>query len=175
MRRALVVTGLGLLLVTGCATLEPPDVTLVDLSLDQITMLETSGKVTIRLSNANPEPLQVDGAAFDLYLDGRKVGEALSDARVEVPRLATATMEAALHLSHLAVATRIQSILKAETLDYRLHGKVWTIGGFGRKALRVERSGTIDLAGVGALDGVDVEIDTGDDEDGEGEGDGEGS
>ncbi|MEM9594944.1 MAG: LEA type 2 family protein [Acidobacteriota bacterium] len=133
------------LLLTGCSTLEPPDVTLSNLQLTDLTVLETSGVVTLRLANGNPEPLVVDGAAFNLYLMGRKVGKVLSDERVEVGRLSTSTLEAELHLSNLAMATRLQEILETETVAYEIRGKVWVLGDLGRSALRLSSSGDVDL------------------------------
>ncbi len=137
------------LLTAGCGSLglEPPDLTLVDLQLEDMTMLETSGRVTIRLANSNPEPLQVDGMAFDLRLDGRRIGKALSDEKVEVPRLSTVTVDAELNVSHLAIATLIPRWTEAETVSYELSGKVYVLTDFGRRGLRVNRSGRFDFAG----------------------------
>ena len=84
------------LAVAGCATVESftaPDVTLVDVKFEDLNLFETSGTFTVRLSNENPDPLAVDGAVYKLYLGGQKVGRALSDARIEVPRLGSTVYE----------------------------------------------------------------------------------
>lgn len=132
---------------TGCASigLEPPDLTLADLSLENMTVLETSGTVTIRLANSNPEPLQIDGMAFDVRLDGRRIGKALSDQKLEVPRLSSVTVDAQLNVSHLAIATLVPQWMEAETVDYALSGKVYVVTEFGRRALKVKQSGRFDF------------------------------
>ncbi|MEM1180439.1 MAG: LEA type 2 family protein [Acidobacteriota bacterium] len=139
---------------SGCASigLEPPDLTLADLSLENMTVLESSGTVTIRLSNANPEPLQIDGMAFDLRLDGRKIGKALSDEKLEVPRLQSVTVDANINVSHLAIATLVPQWMEAEEVTYDLSGKVYVVTEFGRRALKVRQSGQFDFNGDGPVD-----------------------
>ena len=133
-------------LAAGCTTLVPPDVTLVNLRLTDITLLETTGEVAIRVSNLEPEPIAVDGAALSLYLDGAKVGRVLVDEGAEVQRLDSAVLEGRLHISHVAMVTRLNSILEQERFDYRLAGKLYLLTESGsRRSVRIERSGDVDL------------------------------
>lgn len=174
------VLALVLLSTTGCATtgLEAPDLTLVDLQLDNVTVLESSGTVVLRLANSNPDPLRIDGLAFDLELDGRRIGQALSPEAVEVPRLSTATVEAQLNVNHLAVLSLLQGALETEQVRYALSGKVYVLTDYGRRTLRIEKSGLFDFEGAVPedldLDDVNIRIETGDDDDEEGDGDDEG-
>ena len=96
------------LALSGCASLGlvAPDVSLVDLKFTDLTMFETSGIFTVRLTNENPEPMFIEGGVYNLYLGGWRIGKGLSDHRVEVPPLSTATDEVELHLSNLAIATQ---------------------------------------------------------------------
>lgn len=136
-----------LTLLAGCTTfgLLEPDVTLVDLEFTDLTLFETSGVFTVRLANENPEPLMVDGGVYNLYLGGLKIGKGLSNHRIEVPALGTATDEVELHLNNLAIATQVRSIWDSKVLDYRLKGRVYVEGGYGRKTLKIENEGRFDL------------------------------
>lgn len=136
------------IVVGGCTSigLEPPDLHLADLQLEEVSVLESSGKVSLRLVNGNPEPLQVDGLSVTLRLNGRKIGKVLSPERVEVPRLSTVMVDGELHVSHLAVLTLIQDIMESESVDYALSGKLYVLTELGRRGLRVERSGRFDFA-----------------------------
>ena len=138
---------LALALVTGCASLGlvEPDVTLVDLEFTDLTLFETSGVFTVRLANENPEPLMVGGGVYNLYLGGLKIGKGLSNQRIEVPALGTATAEVQLHLNNLAVASQLRSIWESGILDYRLKARIYVEGGWGRKTLRIENEGRFDL------------------------------
>ena len=136
-----------LVVCAGCTSfgLLAPDVTLVNLEFTDLTLFETSGVFTVRLANENPEPLLVDGGVYNLYLGGLKVGKGLSDHRIEVPALGTATDEVQLHVNNLAVAAQLRSIWESKIVDYRLNARVYVAGGYGRKTLRIESEGRFDL------------------------------
>ncbi len=117
--RKLVALAVALALSAGCASfgLTPPDVTLVNLEFTDLTMFETSGIFTVRLTNENPEPMFVEGGVYNLYLGGWKIGKGLSDHRLEVPPLSTTTDEVELHLNSLAIATQLRSIYESGVAD----------------------------------------------------------
>lgn len=144
---SLAVLAVALVVTTGCTSigLDPPDLHLADLQMEEVTVLESSGRVSLRVVNGNPEPLQVDGLALTLRLNGRKIGKVLSPERVEVPRLSTVTVEGELHVSHLAVLTLIQDIMESEAVDYSLSGKIYVLTELGRRGVRVERKGRFDF------------------------------
>lgn len=137
-----------LLVFSGCASmagLVAPDVSVVGLQLEDLTLLESTGTLTVRLVNENPEPLVVDGAAFKVRLEGIRVGNAVGDERVEIPRLSSATVPLELYVSHVAVGTRLPRILEQGTIDWEVRGKVWIERPWGRSKMRIEKSGRIDL------------------------------
>lgn len=132
------------LLSMGCAAFdpsEPPDVALADLRFTDLTVFETSGTAVVRLSNANPEPMVVTGGTYDLYVDGVRIGRALSDRRIELPRLGTATDDVELFVNNLALATRIKSIFDTGAFDYRIKAKVYVAGDYGTRTHRVVKDG----------------------------------
>ena len=145
--------------LAGCTSigLEPPELTLADLQLLEVTVLESSGSVSLRIANSNPEPLVIDGLAVNLQLDGRRIGKVLSSERLEVPRLSTTTLDAELFVSHLAVLTVVQQIMEKESMTYGLSGKVYVLTDFGRKTLRVEHAGRFSFEEEG-LDAADEEV-----------------
>lgn len=141
------------LAVTGCATVESftaPDVTLVDVKFEDLTLFETSGTFTVRLSNENPDPLAVDGAVYKLYLGGQKVGRALSDARVEVPRLGSTVYEVDVFINNVALVSRLLTLGQEKGLDYTIKGKLYVERPYGLKRMRFSRDGRIDFSGEGA-------------------------
>ena len=148
-------------LTTGCATfgLIEPDVSLVNLKFTDLTVFETSGIFTVRLTNENPEPLIVEGGVYNLYLGGLRVGKGLSNHRLEVPPLSTATDEVELHLSNLAIATQVRSIYESGVADYRIKAKVYVEGGFGRRRVTVENEGRFDFKTSGDEVAPDAAID----------------
>ena len=141
------------LAAAGCATVEPftaPDVTLVDVKFEDLTVFETSGTFTVRLSNENPDPMAVDGAVYKLYLGGQKVGRALSDARVEVPRLGSTVYEVDVYINNVALVARLLTLGQEKGLDYTIKGKLYVERPYGLRRIRFSRDGRIDFSGEGA-------------------------
>ncbi len=147
-RCARFVVALLAMIATGCTTmggLEPPDVTLVTLDVKDITLFETTLDVTLRLTTPNLEPLQIEGASFKLYLEGRKFGSGLSPDTIEVPRLATALMPATFHISNASALLRLRRIIEQNSVNYGLHAKLYVTRPNGRATVRIQGEGTLDL------------------------------
>ncbi|MEK7706645.1 MAG: hypothetical protein AAB380_01450, partial [Verrucomicrobiota bacterium] len=60
-----------------------------------------------------------------------------------VPRLGTVTQKITVHLSNLALATRIKSVIEARRFDYRIQSVFYGKGWFDR--VRSESEGQLDL------------------------------
>ncbi len=122
--------------------------TLVDVDFIDATIFESTFDVAVRISNDNPEALILDGAVVKLELAGRKFGKGTSAERVEIPRLSSIVQRLEMHLNHIAVATKIKTVIESQTVDYAITGKVYVITPSGSvKRLPIEKSGTIDLRG----------------------------
>lgn len=130
--------------VAGCATLQlaPPEVTLVDLEFTDLTMFETTAEFTVRLANENPDPLNVDGGVFRLYLNGIKVGKGLSSEAVEVPGLGTATQKVVLYVNNVALVSRLASLMDNPVLNYQIKSRLFLETSYGRRRINFENSGT---------------------------------
>ncbi len=137
------------LLCVGCAALEPtaqPDLTLVDLRISDVTLFETSAEFTLRISNENPDPLKLQGGAFKIDLQGIKVGKGLMSQAVEVPGFDSVTVDVPVHISHLALASRLRSVLEGGKVSYRLRATLYRETAMGRRRLRSVGSGIFDLS-----------------------------
>ena len=158
--KGLSLTLLAALAVTGCATVESfaaPEVTLVDVRFEDLALFETSGTFTVRLSNENPDAVFVDGAVYKLYLGGQKVGKALSDDRIELPRLGSSTYEVDVYINNVALVTRLHTLGQERGLDYTIKGKLYVERPYGLRRLRFSRDGRIDLSAMGGTPLTDDE------------------
>ena len=117
------------MLLTGCGSGPGPSVNLVSVTFQNATALETTAVFTLRLSNEQPVPVEMTGSVHKIFLNGLYIGKGLSDATVTVPRLSTVTNNVTVHLSNLALATRMKAVLEAKRFDYRVQstffGKSW--------------------------------------------------
>lgn len=149
--------------LAGCASIGgfvPPEITLVNVAFEDLTLFESSGVLTVRVANENNEPVLIDGGVYNLYLKGIKVGKALSDARLEIPRLSSDTADVQIFINNLVLATRLKGIIDSGIVDYRLSGKFFLDRAVGRRSVRFDREGRYDFRG-GALaageDGTNLE------------------
>ncbi len=133
----------------GCAStnaLEEMEITLAGLEFTEATLFETTMVAKIRVANPNPDPLSFEGASFKLYLDDRKVGTGMAPEPFAVEGLATTVVDVTFHLNNATAAFRIVDILKDQReVSYGVRGALFTDTTFGRRKLKVEKMGTLDL------------------------------
>ena len=133
----------GLVLFCGCRTAPGPAVSLVNVGFNQTTVFETAATFTLRLSNETPQPMQLEGGVYKIYLNGLYVGEGLNGETMSLPRLATATQDLIVHLNNLRMVTRIKSIIESRSFDYRIKSVLYGTSPAGR--LRSVNEGRLDL------------------------------
>ena len=138
-----------LTLLCGCTTLDstvPPEVSLVDLRFENLSLFETTAVFTLRITNENPFPLVVDGAVHKIALNGHNVGKGLSNARLEVPRLATATDQVTVHIGNLPLLLSAMDISQSSEVDYSVSSTLYVRDESGSQhRLRSSKSGTLRL------------------------------
>ncbi len=154
--RSLPIVFVAAVAVIGCVSTDPlesPGVSLVDLDFVDATLFESTLDIGIRISNDNPETLVIDGAVIKLDLDGRNFGKGTIADRIEIPRFSSVVQHLEMHLSHLAVATKIQGVVESKTVDYGITGKIYVVTPSGSvKRFPIDKRGTIDLRGGGPLE-----------------------
>jgi hypothetical protein len=129
-------------LFTGCSRNDGPSVNLVTVHFKEASVLETTAEFVIRLSNDAPEAKKFTGGVHRIYLNGLYVGKGLSDQTIEVPRLGTVTQAVTVHLSNLALATRIKAVIVDKRFDYRVQSTFYGDSWLSRS--RSETTGQLD-------------------------------
>lgn len=140
MKRTLILAAVALIFCS-CHTTPGPSVSLVNVRFIQATVLETSGVFTLRLNNETPDPLLLKGGVHKIYLNGLYVGEGLSNEPLEVAGLTSATQSVTVHLSNLALATRVKPLIESRVFDYRVESVLYSTAG----RLRIRSEGRLDL------------------------------
>jgi len=130
------------LLLASCATFAKRDgvqVSLVNVALGESTAWETAVQFTIRIQNERPEPVVMNGAVHKIYLDGTYVGEGLSNERLEIPRLSTATQNVTVHLRNITMLTKLRGIIESQAVEYKMTSLLYTEGQGRYRAVRESR------------------------------------
>ena len=135
--------------VAGCSTTDPLEemgVTLTNIEFKDATLFEAIMVATIRVSNPNPESFEFEGASFKLILDDRKVGTGLAPDAFSVDRLGTTTVDVTFHINTATAVFRVIDVLKDQReVNYGIQGSLFVTSSYGRKKLKVNKMGTLDL------------------------------
>lgn len=135
----------------GCASLrrgsEDVTVTLANLRPLESTALESRLVLTIRVTNAGPEPLRLAGSRHRLALNGHALGVAVTPEALELPALSTSTQEVVFNLSHLALIPLVRELRREPAASYEIESTFFGAGGAARR-LTTRHAGRIDLSGL---------------------------
>ena len=116
------------ILLNGCAALqsaiETPHVTLNNLQVVDMTLLEQRYAVTLRVQNPNPIPLPITGMNFQLDINDAELGRGVTNEAVTVPAYGETLVEVKLVSNLMRIFNQIRGMEsgKAQSLRYRLSG-----------------------------------------------------
>src|SRR5262245_53853417 len=115
-----------LLLFAGCATVEPPSVTLSSLRLENSTVFEQRFLTTLRIQNPNTFDLNIEGVSFDLKVNDQPFAKGVGKADVVVPAYGTGVVEAEAITTLMGFVRQFQALTRSggPKLSYHLTGKL---------------------------------------------------
>jgi len=122
------ITLIFIVMLNGCAALqsaiEAPHVTLNNLQILDITLLEQRYAVTLRVQNPNPIPIPITGMNFQLDINDTELGSGVTNKAVTVPAYGEVLVEINLVSNLMRVFNQIRELenSKDQNLRYRLSG-----------------------------------------------------
>lgn len=122
---------------------EPPEVVLLSLVPTDVSLMEQSLAVRLRVRNPNNAPMAVEGLRFALEINDKTFARGTSDQAVTVPRLGEAEVTGKAHVSTTDLMRQMMSVPEAKGVEYRLSGAVFLSHG-GRTSF--DGSGDFDFA-----------------------------
>ena len=137
-----------LTLVAGCAStleLEAPKLSLVSMKLQSADIFSQRLQLRLRVQNPNDRELPVKGISYRIEVDDSELAQGLSDAPFVVPALGEAEFD--VQVTANLAGTLAQLLARrgsADTLDYRLVGKVSLSSGFLR-SIPFDERGSVKL------------------------------
>lgn len=142
------VLGILVLWISGCAAhsrLEPLEITLSDLEVEEMTLMETSLVAKVRIVNPNPESLNFSGASCKLYLEGGKVGRGVSSESFSIDRLSTETIHISFFINNVAAIYRLRQLQEKDAITYKMKTVLFSDGPYGTKRIQNVYEGVLDL------------------------------
>jgi LEA14-like dessication related protein len=121
-------------MLSGCAgfgkRLESPQISLVNMEVQEAKWLETVFRIELRVFNTNDVPLTVRGVDCTLEVNGKDFARGVSDASVVIPAHGTAVVPVAVYSSIANMVVGVLRLQEKETLQYKMKGRLRLEGGF---------------------------------------------
>jgi len=148
--RTVVIFVVGGLLISGCAAFQPRDplqVTVAGLEPLQGQGLEMRMNVKLRVQNPNDQPLEYDGVALEMHVQGKTFATGVTDAAGTVPRFGETVITVPMTISAFRMARQAMGLVTGggiDKIDYEMKGKLG--GGF--SPARFVTKGSFDFPGM---------------------------
>lgn len=126
-------------MLAGCASLHyDPNVeaTLAGLHPGPATLTETTVVFDIRIENATPKPLSLQGGVFKLTINGVYLGKGMTGDSLVVERFGSVVKPVEVHLSNLRMASHFREIIASREFSYRLESLLYPTEGRTMGSLR---------------------------------------
>ena len=121
-----------LLALAGCAgvgkQLDPPRISLANIRVQEVTGLETSFQIQLRVFNANDVDLKVKGIKVVLEINGQAFATGVSNTPAEIPSYGTELVTVTVYSSVIKMFKSAYGLKGSEELKYRLSGKLRVSG-----------------------------------------------
>ncbi len=131
--------------------LEPPQVKLATIAVEEFSVLETVFEIHLRVFNTNDTGLQIKGLQCELDINGQPFAIGVSDADVEIPSYGTQLVPLRAYASLFDMIKSVQGMQNQDQLKYHLKGKVRLGAGGYPALLPFESEGNISLPEIPGL------------------------
>ena len=145
---------LSLATTTGCASMKPRDplqVTVAGIEPLQGEGMELRLNVKLRVQNPNDLPVDYNGVAVEMSVQGKTFATGVSDAHGSVPRFGESVIEVPVTASAFRMARQALGMMRGSgmpgKIHYELKGK---LNGPGFSIIRFENQGDLELPTAGA-------------------------
>ena len=149
---AVITLAVALLMSAGCATLQgrdPLQVTVAGIDPLQGQGLELRMLVKLRVQNPNDAPVDYNGVAVEMNVEGKTFATGVSDAAGSVPRFGDAVISVPVTVSAFRMAGQAVNIFRrggSGPISYEMKGK---LNGPAFKSMRFSTQGEFDLPAPG--------------------------
>ena len=117
-----------LTVLTACASLttdrEPPQISLSNVRVLGVTLLEQQYVLTMRIQNPNEHPLHISGLSFELDINGEKFANGVSNKKVTIPGYGQGTLDVTGTSTLAGLLRQLSELERMQELKYELKGKV---------------------------------------------------
>lgn len=125
---------LTLIIPAGCAApgmrMESPQITIVDIHVQELTLFETVFQIELRIINSNDASFEIKGVDCKLKINGKKFAAGVSDTNLKISPFSTVIIPMVLYSSVVDIVKGLHSFQDRENLEYEISGRLHISGGF---------------------------------------------
>ena len=131
--------------LAGCAALhlESPRVSLVDVGLEDVSLLRSSLVLELRVENPNSFRLPIERGVYTFFLGGERVGVGGTRTPLDVPAHGMSHQEIVLELDNLRLLSRLRALVDRRSVGYRIEADHY-VSGFRSQAIHSVAEGELD-------------------------------
>ena len=104
--------------------LEPPRVTLANITVQEVKVLESIFQIDLRVYNTNEASLNIKGIDCDLELNGRRFATGVSKAETEIAAYDTGLIRMTVYSSLLDVMSGLKRLSDTDKIEYKITGRL---------------------------------------------------
>jgi LEA14-like dessication related protein len=123
--------------------MEAPEVHLIDLRVDRVSLLSTELRARVRIDNETNSPLNVTGSKHKIYLGDKYLGQARGSQPFVVPALGSAEQELQVTVGNLGVIGQIEKLINNPATEYTIESSIYVDGTFGSSRVSVKTEGNL--------------------------------
>jgi LEA14-like dessication related protein len=130
----------------GCAAFhaERPRVSLVDVGLESVGLLQSSIAISLRVENPNGFRLPIERGVYTVFLGGERVGTGATTSPLSVPAYGTSTQVILVDFDNLRLLSRLRAVLDGRAVDYRVEAEHF-LSGLGSRSFKSVAEGELEL------------------------------
>ncbi len=144
----LFVSTLLIIFLTSCSSLffamNPPEVTLSNITIDRIELLETTATITLRVENENNDTLEVSNGSYNLYINDSYVGRSLDNIGLTVKPYSTADKSLKIKIDNMKILRQMDTLFSKSRVNYTLRTNIQLVKPF-KRLLKLEKKGEVNL------------------------------
>jgi len=125
---------------------ERPRVSLVDVGLQNVGLLQSSIAISLRVENPNGFRLAIERGVYTVFLGGQRVGTGATTSPLSVPAHGTSTQVILVDFDNLRLLSRLRSVLDGHAVDYRVEAE-HVLSGLGSRSFKSVAEGELELGG----------------------------
>jgi LEA14-like dessication related protein len=133
------------LLVSGCATLKAPTLSIDSLKVGDMGITGAALDVGFRVRNPNPEALVVEKLEYELFLNGKRVGRGYESTGFELAGFAEDKIVSRFDVNLLSLPGAIKEILGDDRGRARVKGDFYVRHEGGLKKLGFDADADVDF------------------------------